>query len=189
VEATAVLVDAHCNVCRHYGAKPAFLNSMQQKMPQRWRLDSLAESCEKLFVSCVCGTPTSRDYAKEVAEYGSNNQKSWNWCQNFEIDVLVRKGTPRPSKGANCAPGLERLHRLNRLGGQRCAQVLRRSPHVFLLSSCFDWFFGMPSVSQSTTARVRRIPRPCWCSEFPIGTSYPRQNIVSDRGFRKVSDA
>lgn len=76
VEATAVLVDAHCNVCRHYGAKPAFLNSMQQKMPQRWRLDSLAESCEKLFVSCVCGTPTSRDYAKEVAEYGSNNQKS-----------------------------------------------------------------------------------------------------------------
>jgi hypothetical protein len=76
VEATAVLVDAHCNVCRHYGAKPALLNSMQQKMPQRWRLDSLAESCEKLFVSCVCGTPTSRDYAKEVAEYGSNNQKS-----------------------------------------------------------------------------------------------------------------
>ena len=42
VEATAVLVDAHCNVCRHCGAKPALLNSMQQKMPQCWRPDSFA---------------------------------------------------------------------------------------------------------------------------------------------------
>jgi hypothetical protein len=137
VEATAVLVDAHCNVCRHYGAKPALLNSMQQKCHNVGDLTPLHIVRNNLCHVFVAHQ-LRESLQKRLPSTAATTKNRENWCQNFEIDVLVRKGTPRPSRGATCAPGLERLHRLNRLGGQRCAQVLRRSPHVFLLSSCFD---------------------------------------------------